>query len=227
MSHPHIPILPSVMCCKPWELLDYIRAFEQTNVDAIHFDVMDGHFVPNIMLGASDFDALRSQTTLPLDVHLMCVEPEKYIDYFALREGDWVSFHPEGCHQSYRLLEKLRARGIRAGLALNPGTPISYVEENAGVLDFVLVMAVNPGFAGQVMVPDHLHKLRKIRALVEGCGRSIDIIVDGNTTIENAKRMYQNGATGFVTGTSSILHKSAAQFAELYTEYLAALLEAC
>lgn len=223
MNHKNITIFPSVMCCKPWDLLDYLRAFEQAGITAIHFDVMDGHFVPNIMLGASEFAAVRGQTDLPIDVHLMCVEPERFVPYFDLKAGDWLSFHPEACRQPYRLLESLRSRGIKAGFAFNPGTPIQHIEECAKVLDFVLVMAVNPGFAGQVMVPDHLDKLARIRDMIADCNPDIEIIIDGNTTPENAKRMYDAGATGFVTGTSSMLGQGAEKFPTLYREYIEAL----
>lgn len=219
----HIQILPSVMCCKPWELKEYLACFERSGVDAIHFDVMDGHYVPNIVLGVTDFDAIRSLTALPMDVHLMCVDPEQFIPYFNLHSGDWVSFHPEACRQPYRLLQQLRARSIRAGYAISPAVPVSYIEEALGVLDFVLVMAVNPGFGGQQMVPDHLEKLRRIHEVAQRADHPIDLIVDGNTSIEKARKMYVAGATGFVTGTSSMLREGAAEFERLYTAYTAAL----
>ena len=220
---PNIPILPSVMCCKPWDLEAYVRAFEKVGIAGIHFDVMDGHYVPNIMLGVSDFDAIRALTDLPLDVHLMCMEPERYLPYFKFRKGDWVSFHPEVCRQPYRLLQSIQSEQLRAGLALSPGIPVSYVQECLSVLDFVLVMAVNPGFAGQKMVPDHLEKLSSLSEITKKAGHPIDIIIDGNTTPENAKAMYRAGATGFVTGTSSMLSKGPEGFESMYTDYLSAL----
>lgn len=223
MKLSHISIFPSIMCCKPWDFPDYIRAFEQTGVDGIHFDVMDGHYVPNVMLGVSDFDAIRSITSLPLDVHLMCTEPERYPSYFKLREGDLVSFHPETATQPYRMLQDLKSKGIKAGLAMGPGIPVSYIEECLGVLDFVMVMAVNPGFAGQVMVPDHLDKLRRIREITEKADHPVALVIDGNTTPANARRMLAAGATGFVTGTSSMLKEGAASFQRLYEAYLSAL----
>ena len=211
------------MCCKPWELKEYLYSFEKSGVDAIHFDVMDGHYVPNIVLGVTDFDAIRSLTTLPMDVHLMCINPEQFVPYFNLRSGDWVSFHPEACRQPYRLLQQLREKTIRAGYAISPAVPANYIEEALDVLDFVLVMAVNPGYSGQQMVPDHLEKLHRIHQIIEKANHPIDIIVDGNTTIEKACKMYAAGATGFVTGTSSMLCEGSAGFERLYAEYIAAL----
>jgi ribulose-phosphate 3-epimerase len=211
------------MCSKAWEIKDYLHAFEQVGVSAVHFDVMDGHYVPNIMLGTNTFNDIHATTNLPIDVHLMCVEPERYISYFKFQEGDWVSFHPEVCNQSYRLMQNLHDKGLRAGLALSPGISVSYLEECLSVLDFVLIMAVNPGFAGQKMVPDHLDKIRRVCRAVGRADHKIEIIVDGNTTAENAKDMHHAGATGFVTGTSSMMHEGAAGFVRLYHEYCAAL----
>ena len=216
-------IAPSVMCAKPWEFLPYIRAFEKVRVGAVHFDVMDGHYAPNIMLGASEFDAIRSVTDLPLDVHLMCVEPEKFVAYFQLREGDRLSFHPEACRRPDELLRSLRARGIRAGYALSPAAPISSVAEALDALDFVMAMAVNPGFAGQTMVPDHLEKLRYLRAVLDMADRRIELTVDGNTSIENAREMLRAGATGLVAGSASLMREGPDSFVRLYRAYLEAL----
>ncbi len=226
MNQACLPIFPSIMCSKPWEVRDYLAAFEEAGVSAVHFDVMDGHYVPNIMLGTNTFDDIRSMTNLPIDVHLMCLEPERYLPYFKFREGDWVSFHPEVSNQSYRLMQNLRDRGLKAGLALSPGVSVGYLEECLNVLDFVLIMAVNPGFAGQKMVPDHLDKIRRVRAVTSKAAQKVEIIVDGNTTLENAKNMFQAGASGFVTGTSSMMKEGAASFARLYTEYCGALTKA-
>jgi len=216
-------ILPSAMCCRSQDLEGYVRAFERAGIDAIHFDVMDGHYVPNVMLGVSDFTSIRSLTDLPIDVHLMCVDPERFVSYFDIRAGDWVSFHPEVCQQPYALLDTLRREGIRAGLALSPAISLDYVEECLDVLDFVLVMAVNPGFAGQTMVAGHLEKLRRIHGLVSHASHPIDVIVDGNTTANNARRMLVSGATGLVTGTSSMLKGSPDEFKSRYDSYVFAI----
>lgn len=223
MNQLETPIFPSIMCSKPWEMKGYLGAFEEAGVKAVHFDVMDGHYVPNIMLGTNTFDDICSMTDLPMDVHLMCVEPERYVPYFKFRKGDWVSFHPEVSNQPYRLMQNLRDRELKAGLALSPGVSVAFLEECLSILDFVLIMAVNPGFAGQKMVPDHLDKIRRVRSITNRAEQKVEIIVDGNTTIENAKNMLNAGATGFVTGTSSMMHEGTAGFVRLYKEYCRAL----
>jgi len=200
-----------------------MHAFERVGIDAIHFDVMDGHYVPNVMLGTSDFMSIRGLTNLPIDVHLMCVDPERFVSYFDIRTGDWVSFHPEVCQQPYALLETLRRGGIRAGLAFSPAISPDYIEECLDVLDFVLVMAVSPGFSGQTMVAGHLEKLRRIHELVTRANHPIDVIVDGNTTVSNARQMLAGGATGLVTGTSSMLKGSPDGFESRYDSYVLAI----
>lgn len=218
-------ILPSIMCSTPEKVEAFIREFEKCGIDAIHFDVMDGHFVPNVMLGVRDYAAIKKATGMPVDIHLMCEEPEKFLDYFKPQPGDWVSFHPEASRNPYSLLMAIRNRGCRAGIVLSPGSSVEYVTEMAGVLDFVLVMAVNPGFAGQKMVPDHLPKLRRIRERVDASGRQIDIIIDGNTTPENARLMLKAGATGLVTGTSSMMKEGPEGFTRMYEAYMNSLSE--
>jgi len=216
----HIGIYPSIMCSKPWDLKDYIKEFEETKIDAIHFDVMDGHFVPNIMLGSAYFNAIREITTLPIDVHLMCEQPEVFIPYFKLQENDMCSFHPETTRHPYRLLQQIRSMNVKAGLAISPATTIDYIENCLNVLDFVLVMAVNPGFAGQKMVPDHIEKLKKIKALVDKADHKIELIIDGNTTAENTKLMIAAGADGVVAGTSNMLKYGPEKYRECHDAYL-------
>ncbi len=215
-----VKILPSVMCCRLWEIKEFVRAFEEAAVEAIHFDVMDGHYVKNIMLGTNFYRDLCELTSLPVDLHFMCEEPEWYLDYFSPRKGDWVSFHPEASRHPYRLLQDIRGRGLRAGLALNPGTPVGTLTEYGCVLDFVLMMAVNPGFAGQTLVPDHLEKLRRVHSLLSRMGLPAQILVDGNTTPENARKMCEAGADGLVVGTSSLL-SSPDYFKEHHFSYIA------
>ncbi len=213
-------ILPSIMCAKPWEIRDYVREFELAGVDAIHFDVMDGHYVPNVMCSSEEFLALRSLSSMPIDVHLMATEPEHFIDYFKFSPGDWASFHPEVCHQPYRLLMRLREMGLRTGYAISPAVSCDYVEDSLAVLDFVVVMAINPGFKGQCMTPDHLSKLARIRDIVASADHHIDIVVDGNTVVENAKHMLSAGATGLIVGTSTLMKDGPEGFLKNYEHYL-------
>lgn len=213
-------ISPSIMCSTPSDMEAYVRAFEESSIDAIHFDVMDGHYVPNIMLGVRDYAALKKASKIPVDIHLMCTAPEDFVQILQPAAGDWVSFHPETARNPHRLLVDLRARGCKTGIALSPGVPVSYIDELGTFLDFVLVMAVNPGFAGQKMLPDHLDKLRRVREATERFDHKIEIIVDGNTTVSNSITMLKGGATGLVIGTSSAMKHGAAQFSTEYECYI-------
>ncbi len=210
------------MCCHGEDYPAYCSLFEKAGVDSIHFDVMDGHYVNNIMLGVSNFQDCCRLSRLPIDIHLMVERPENFVDYFPVRQGDKISFHPEVTHQPYRLLQYIRGKGCLAGLVLNPGTPVSFLEENLDQLDYVTLMTVNPGFAGQTMAPNALDKLPRVRGLLERSGREIDLFVDGNTTFKNASRMSRAGANGFVVGTSSLL-KSPQEFNEKYSAYCSLL----
>lgn len=211
-------ISPSIMCCDFSEYASFIKAFETKGVKNIHFDVMDGHYVNNVMLGTKTYTELKNATNIPIDIHLMCINPERFIDYFEPRANDWVCFHPETTDHPHRLLERIKSLGCRAGYAINPGTPLSYIEEVLDLLDYIVIMSVNPGFAGQTMVTSHLDKLQRIKHLVETQNRKIDIVVDGNTTPENGQKMVASGATGLVVGTSSLL-KSVDVFMSEYDAY--------
>jgi len=214
-----IKISPSIMCCKMHEINEYLKVFEQAKLDSIHFDVMDGHFVNNVMLGTNFYEDLKSSTQLPIDIHLMTYEPERFVDYFKPCRGDRVCFHPETTKQSYKLLQTIKELECSAGVVLNPETPLCYLEEVNGVIDYVLIMTVNPGFAGQTMVPNALSKITRVHQKLHEIGSTADIYVDGNTTPYNAREMFKHGATGIVVGTSSIL-KSVDSFGEEYMRYI-------
>lgn len=213
-----IKISPSIMCCRVEEFKPYIRLFEKVKLDSIHFDVMDGHYVKNVMLGTTDYQDIKRLTDLPVDLHFMSYRPEEFIEYYQVQKGDRVCFHPETTAQPYRLLQSVKDRGCSAGLVLNPGTPVSYIEECVELLDYIMVMTVNPGFAGQKMVPTAPDKITRIVNLLRQHGKQIDVFVDGNTTPENSIKMRDAGANGFVVGTSSIL-KSLDTFEEDYSRY--------
>lgn len=212
-------ISPSVMCCDIIDTHEFIKAFEEKKVKNIHFDVMDGHYVNNIMLGVNFYNSLKKMTNLPIDIHLMCLQPEKFLKYFKPDSGDWVSFHPETTNHPHRLLQEIKDLGCRSGIVLNPGTPLDYINEVSDLIDYILVMAVDPGFAGQKMVESHIEKLQRIKDIVDNINHDIDIIIDGNTTIENATKMVNAGANGLVVGTSSLL-KSVKHFTYEYDAYI-------
>ncbi|MDT2601530.1 ribulose-phosphate 3-epimerase [Enterococcus hulanensis] len=213
-------ISPSIMVPKIYEYKEYMKQFDKYDLSVIHFDVMDGHFVPNIMLGTSVFNDLKQMTQIPIDIHLMVNEPEKYISMFDTRKDDWIGFHPETTNQSYRLLQTIKDMGCRAGLVISPGTPISYLEECVDQLDYVTLMTVNPGFAGQTLVPNSFDKLKRIRQLLDSYNPDIDLLVDGNTTLENSKKMSESGANGFVVGSASKILKDPSTFGKYYDDFM-------
>jgi ribulose-phosphate 3-epimerase len=187
---------------------------------------MDGHFVDNIMLGTSYYKDIKLLTKkIPVDIHLMCHEPERYLNYFDPRENDLVSFHAGArCDHPYKLLQRIRDRGAKAGIVLDPGAPINCLEEMAEVLDFVLIMAVNPGFSGEKIIPASFNKLSRVHDMMKSLNVDADIFVDGNTTVENAIKMRQSGANGFVVGTGSrLLGGGVEQFKNNYKEYIDAI----
>ena len=221
-----IKISPSDMCCRVEEYKPYLELFEKVGLDSVHFDVMDGKYVKNVMLGTTIYKDIKRLSSLPVDVHIMAWAPEEFIPYYDVQPGDRISFHPETTAQPYKLLQSIKERGCRAGLVLNPGTPLGYLEECVHLVDYVMLMTVNPGFAGQKMVPDALEKIVRIRRLLDDYGRTeTDLLTDGNTTPENAKLMKQAGANAFVVGTSSII-KGLDVFEDLYYGYKKMLEEA-
>lgn len=218
-----IGIYPSIMCAKPWQMKEFVELFEKNGVTSIHYDVMDGHYVPNIMLGSAEFNALNSIAKMPIDVHLMVEEPEVFIDYFKWKENDMCCFHPECTKQPYRLLQYIKSKGVKAGLAISPAVSTDYIVNCLPAIDYILFMSINPGFAGQVMLPNALEKLARVSEICKQADHKIEIIVDGNTNIENARKMIAAGATGLVTGTSSMMKDGPEAFEECYNNYIKAI----
>lgn len=211
---------PSIMCSKPWDMLTYIRQFEKTDIDMIHYDVMDGNFVPNIMLGTEQYKAIHEVTNLSIDLHLMCQNPDVAINYFDIKKNDRVCFHPQTVSASFSLLKKIKEMGAVAGLAFNPGVPINYIEEHLPYLDFVLIMSVEPGFAGQALLPNAMDKIKRVYDFKINNNLNYDIVVDGNCTSKNVKNMLKMGANQFVVG-SALLNNNieASNFANAYYNY--------
>jgi len=173
---------------------------EAGGADQLHVDVMDGRFVPNITIGPLVVAAIRKRTRLPLDVHLMIVEPERYVAEFVAAGADMVTVHVEACPHLQRTLAHIRELGARAGVALNPSTPPSALEYVLDDLDLVLVMSVNPGFGGQSFIPSAHRKVREVKALVGA--RAIDISVDGGVKADIARSLAQDGASILVAGSA-------------------------
>jgi len=197
-----ILIAPSILSADFGRLADEVRAVEQAGADYIHVDVMDGRFVPNITLGPVVVEAVRRATRLPLDVHLMIVEPEKYVEAFAAAGANLISVHAEASPHLHRTLHQIREAGARPAAVLNPSTPVDMVEDVLDDLDMVLLMSVNPGFGGQRFIPRVLDKIRRLRQLVSSRGLKVDIEVDGGIDPDTAPKAIEAGANVLVAGTA-------------------------
>ncbi len=197
-----VRIAPSALSADLGRLRDQLAQIEQGGAEWVHVDVMDGCFVPNLTFGAPLVRALKKLTALPLDVHLMVVEPEKYIDEFADAGAAVFTFHPEATTHVQRQLGRVRERGMRAGLALNPGSPLSLMEEVVDDLDLVLVMSVNPGFGGQRYIPSATGKIRRVRALLDARQSGAVLEVDGGITVQTIRQAWEAGAGTFVAGSA-------------------------
>ena len=201
MSH-DVCIAPSVLSADFTKLAEEVAVVEAGGADWIHVDVMDGHFVPNLTYGAKVIAALRRATDLPLDVHLMVERPEGYIAPFADAGAALFTFHPEATNHVQRQLDQVRACGMRAGLALNPGTPLSYVDEIVNDLDMLLLMTVNPGFGGQQYIPAATEKIARARRLLDDVGSAARLQVDGGISCHTIGTAFKAGADTFVAGSA-------------------------
>lgn len=197
-------ISPSLMCCDFFNLKNQIDTFKENDIDYLHIDIMDGEFVPNYALGVDFIKQLKSYTDIPLDIHLMVKDVDKKIDYLPFGKNDIVSVHYETSTHLQRTISQIKAKGGKAFVALNPSTPLCVLEEILDDIDGVLVMTVNPGFAGQKLIPTTIKKIEKLKKLLTSLNKDIKIEVDGNVSFENAEIMTKAGADIFVAGTSSV-----------------------
>jgi ribulose-phosphate 3-epimerase len=193
-------IAPSILSADFGALGEDIARVERAGADLLHVDVMDGRFVPNITIGPVVVAAIRKRTRLPLDVHLMIVEPERYLADFARAGADALTVHAEACPHLARTLAQIRELGARAGVALNPATPPEVLEYVLDDLDLVLVMSVNPGFGGQKFIPSAYAKVRQVRAMLGT--RPTDVSVDGGVKLENVRPLAEQGASVLVAGSA-------------------------
>jgi ribulose-phosphate 3-epimerase len=202
MSEVPVQIAPSVLSADFAALGREVAAVERGGADLIHVDVMDGHFVPNITIGIPVVKALRRVATLPLDVHLMIEEPDRYVEAFVTNGAAMVSVHVEAVPHLHRTLALIRSLGAKAGAVLNPATPASVLEEVVHDLDFVVVMTVNPGFGGQSFIPNSIEKIRRVRTLLDRAGATAPIEVDGGVDLTNAAAVVEAGASILVAGNA-------------------------
>jgi ribulose-phosphate 3-epimerase len=194
-------IAPSILSADFGRLGEEVRAVEAAGADLIHVDVMDGHFVPNLTIGPVVVEGLRKLTSLPLDVHLMVAEPERFIEAFVEAGGNGVTIHAEACVSFPRAVKKIRQLGVTAGVVINPSTPLKVLHPILDQVDLVLLMSVNPGFGGQAFIPSVLRKIERLRKIVDGNGYALEIEVDGGIKVENIRKVSEAGADIFVLGT--------------------------
>lgn len=197
-----IRVAPSILSADFGRLADEVKAVEAAGADWIHVDVMDGRFVPNITIGPVVVEAVRRATKLPLDVHLMIVEPDKYLDDFAKAGASVLTVHVEACPHLHRTLQHIRSLGVKPSVVLNPATSLSAIEEALPFVEMVLVMSVNPGFGGQSFIPEAVGKVRRLRQMIDKAGLRVDIEVDGGVNPQTARQVVEAGANVLVAGSA-------------------------
>jgi len=199
-EHHPVMIAPSLLSADFAELKDQVQLAEQGGADWIHLDIMDGHFVPNLTFGPLVIESIRKHTRLPFDTHLMMTNPDQFIDDFRSAGADIITVHFETCPHLHRTIQHIRETGAKAGVSINPSTPVLALTDIISDLDLVLVMSVNPGFGGQSFIENSLTKLREVRRLVRSSGHPIHVEVDGGIDADTAGRVVEAGADVLVSG---------------------------
>jgi len=197
-----IKISPSILSADFSRLAEEIKAAEKAGADLIHIDVMDGHFVPNITIGLPVVKSIKKVTSIPLDVHLMIEEPDRYIEDFAKAGSNIITVHVEADTHLHRTVHKIKEMGLKAGVSVNPATPLCNINFILHDVDMILIMSVNPGFGGQKFIPRTLEKIKTLRKMIDDKGYKIEIEVDGGITIDNASEVAKIGANILVMGNA-------------------------
>lgn len=194
-------ISPSILSADFTRLSTELKAIEDAGADYVHIDVMDGSFVPNITVGPFIVEAIRRATALPLDVHLMIEAPERYIDDFAKAGSSIITVHAEATRHLHKTVQAIKEKGVKAGVSVNPATPVAVLQDIIDELNLLLIMSVNPGFGGQGFIPSSLKKIADARRMIEASGRAIELEVDGGIKADNIATAASAGATVFVSGS--------------------------
>lgn len=197
-----IYIAPSILSADLLKLEEQVKLVADNGADLIHIDVMDGHFVPNLTFGPNMVAAVKRVTNIPLDVHLMITNPDRYVEDYARAGADILTVHQEVCHHLHRVIQQIHAAGMKAGVSLNPSTPVAMIEDVITDVELVLVMSVNPGFGGQQFIPRSLEKIRQVKMMAEKAGKQLMIEVDGGINPETARLVVESGANVLVAGNA-------------------------
>ena len=205
MKRPGIMIAPSLLACDLTRIAEEVAAVEKAGADVLHLDIMDGHFVPNLTFGFPVLEAIRKLTKLPMDAHLMISNADRYLEEFARVGCKWLSVHVEACPHLHRTLSRIRELGMKAGVAINPGTSLFALESAIHYCDFVLVMSVNPGFGGQKFIPEMVERILELKKNLGGS--KVMIQMDGGIKAENIGELYRAGVDCAVVGTGLFAQK--------------------
>lgn len=195
-------LAPSILSADFAKLLDDVKKIEAGGADYIHVDVMDGHFVPNISFGASVMKCLNGKTSVPYDVHLMIENPDDYIEDFVTAQTEYITVHQEACRHLHRTIQNIKSKGVKAGVSINPATPVETLSCILEDVDLVLIMSVNPGFGGQKFIPSAVSKVKELAALKKERNLNFVIEIDGGVTLDNAKMLEEAGVELAVAGSA-------------------------
>lgn len=197
-----VKLAPSILSADFGNLLADVKKVEKAGCEYLHIDIMDGHFVPNISFGPIVMNALKGKTNMVFDVHLMIEDPDFYLDEFVAAGADIITVHQEACRHLHRTIQNIKSKGVKAGVSLNPATPLSTIEEVLPELDMVLIMSVNPGFGGQSFIESSVDKIKRLKAMIDEKGLNIDIQVDGGIKPSNIRKVVEAGANVIVAGSA-------------------------
>ena len=213
-------LAPSILSADFSKLGEHVQLISDAGAGLVHIDVMDGHFVPNISFGAPVMKSLNRWNTSPYDVHLMIENPDQYIGDFVTDKTEYIVVHQEACRHLHRTIQNIKSHGVKAGVSLNPATPVSTLECVLGELDLVLVMSVNPGFGGQKFIPQTLEKIKQLDALRKEHGYTYQIEIDGGVSLDNAKMIRDAGCDIFVAGSAVFGAEDIAQRVKDFNELI-------